>query len=86
VRFLGAHRKYAHRIHSFCKRQGFAKLSALAQKRGFACALKYLISQKYFKRDKVFLVRDKKTPTYAEKSVFRLFFKFSRLVKKGTQG
>ena len=41
VRFLRAHRKYAHRIHSFCKRQGFAKLSALAQKRGFACAINY---------------------------------------------
>jgi len=41
MRFLGAHHIDAHRIYPFHRRQGFAKLGALAQKRGFACALKY---------------------------------------------
>ena len=41
-------------IHSLPLRQSFAKLGALAEKRGFPCALKYHISQKCFKRDKTF--------------------------------
>ena len=40
-RVLGAHHIYAHRIHPFRKRQGFAKKGALAEKRGFACAFNY---------------------------------------------